>query len=179
MTVRNHILVGTIARGGSFDVERYMNDARDAVIALAVESEQAAELATSMRKRAHGRYSDPAGTHDYRDRDVRNLKRRAKQSLGVAAKLRELADDPMALRDLVEHARGAAWADVANNLQRRLAVEGMRPDQDPDYESMRDARMQALRLVDLQALSSQQRVRRKREQKAEKTTVDTSANAAD
>ncbi|GAA5153413.1 hypothetical protein GCM10025768_23040 [Microbacterium pseudoresistens] len=179
LTVRNHILVGTIARGGSFDVERYMNDARDAVIALAVESEQAAELATSMRKRAHGRYSDPAGTHDYRDRDVRNLKRRAKQSLGVAAKLRELADDPMALRDLVEHARGAAWADVANNLQRRLAVEGMRPDQDPDYESMRDARMQALRLVDLQALSSQQRVRRKREQKAEKTTVDTSANAAD
>jgi hypothetical protein len=39
----------------------------------------------------------------------------------------------------------------------------MRPEQDPDYATMREARMQALRLVDLQALSSQQRAKRKRE----------------
>jgi hypothetical protein len=38
----------------------------------------------------------------------------------------------------------------------------MRPDQDPDYDRMREARMQALRLVDLQALSSQQRAKAKR-----------------
>ena len=63
-------------------------------------------------------------------------------------------------------AREAAWADVRGNLDRRLHVEGMRPDQDPDYEVMREARMQALRLVDLQALSSEQRARRKREQQA-------------
>jgi hypothetical protein len=45
----------------------------------------------------------------------------------------------------------------------------MRPDQDPDYDRMREARMQALRLVDLQALSSAQRAkdrRRKKQQKA-------------
>jgi hypothetical protein len=93
---------------------------------------------------------------------VRNLRRRAKQSHGVASKLRELMDDEAALRTIVEEARAGAWADVRHNLDRRLRVEGMRPDQDPDYDRMREARMQALRLVDLQALSSQQRAKAKR-----------------
>jgi hypothetical protein len=81
-----------------------------------------------------------------------------------------MTEDPAALGELVEEARSAAWADVRGNLDRRLRVEGMRPDQDPDYERMRDARMQALRLVDLQALSSEQRARRKREKAAEKAS---------
>jgi hypothetical protein len=168
LTVKNHILVGTIAQGGSFDVAKYMNDAREALLALAAESEEAAELATKLRKRAHGRYSDPHGTHDYRDRDVRNLKRRAKQSSAVADRLREMAEDAETLRFLVEAARAAAWGDVAGNLQSRLTVEAMRPDEDPDYATMREARMQALRLVDLQALASDQRARRKNREKAEK-----------
>ncbi|WP_181158260.1 asparagine synthase [Microbacterium sp. MYb64] len=168
LTVKNHILVGTIAQGGSFDVVKYMNDAREALLALAAESEEAAGLATKLRKRAHGRYSDPHGTHDYRDRDVRNLKRRAKQSSAVADRLREMAEDAETLRFLVEAARAAAWGDVAGNLQSRLTVEAMRPDEDPDYATMREARMQALRLVDLQALASDQRARRKNREKADK-----------
>ena len=168
LTVKNHILVGTIAQGGSFDVSKYVNDAREALLALAAESDEAAELATKLRKRAHGRYSDPHGTHDYRDRDVRNLKKRARQSAAVADRLREMADDPETLRFLVEAARAAAWGDVAGNLQSRLAVEAMRPDEDPDYETMREARMQALRLVDLQALASDQRARRKNREKVDK-----------
>ncbi|KJL19824.1 hypothetical protein RL72_02869 [Microbacterium azadirachtae] len=168
LTVKNHILVGTIAQGGSFDVAKYMNDAHEALLALAAESEDAAELANKLRKRAHGRYSDPHGTHDYRDRDVRNLKKRAKQSSAVADRLREMADDPETLRFLVEAARAAAWGDVAGNLQSRLTVEAMRPDEDPDYDTMREARMQALRLVDLQALASEQRARKKNREKADK-----------
>jgi len=160
--------VGTIAQGGSFDVAKYMNDAHEALLALAAESDEAAELANKLRKRAHGRYSDPHGTHDYRDRDVRNLKKRAKQSSAVADRLREMADDPETLRFLVEAARAAAWSDVAGNLQSRLTVEAMRPDEDPDYATMREARMQALRLVDLQALASDQRARRKNREKADK-----------
>ena len=164
LTVKNRILVGTIAQGGVFDAARYLADAREALLAMAAESEQAAERVTTWRKRARGRHSDPASTHDYRDRDVRNLRRRAKQSAGVAEKLRAIAEDPEQLGALVEGAREAAWVDVRGNLDRRLHVEGMRPDQDPDYAVMREARMQALRLVDLQALSSEQRARRKREQ---------------
>ncbi|MBW1640443.1 asparagine synthase [Microbacterium resistens] len=171
LVVKNHILVGTIGQGGSFDVERYVQDARDALRGLAAESAEAADLATRLRKRAHGRHSDPVGTHDYRDRDVRNLKRRAKQAAGVAQRLEAMAEDHEALRELVEQARRAAWGDVASNLQRRFQVEAMRPDQDPDYAVMREARMQALRLVDLQALSSEQRARRRRREKAEKAAA--------
>lgn len=162
LTVKNQILVGTIAQDGVFDVEQYIQDARAALLDMADESAQAAENVTRLRKRARGRYSDPHGTHDYRDRDVRNLRRRARQSAGVADRLKAMAEDRDQLARLVEDAREAAWADVRGNLDRRLVVEGMRPDQDPDYATMREARMQALRLVDLQALSSQQRAKRKR-----------------
>lgn len=164
LTVKNHILVGTIAKGGVFDVDQYVDDAREALLAMATEAEQAAELVTRLRKRARGRHSDPSSTHDYRDRDVRNLRRRARQSMGVANQLKAMLDDPEQLRTLVEDARKAAWGDVRGNLDRRLHVEAMRPDQDPDYAIMREARMQALRLVDLQALSSERRARRKREE---------------
>ncbi|WP_144876801.1 asparagine synthase [Microbacterium sp. 1.5R] len=167
LAVKNHILIGTIAEGGVFDTHEYIADAREALRAMAEESEEAEENLTALRKRARGRHSDPSGTHDYRDRDVRNLRRRAKQSHGVATRLRELMDDEDALRTMVEEAREAAWSDVRHNLDRRLRVEGMRPDHDPDYARMRDARMQALRLVDLQALSSQQRARAKRKKKQE------------
>lgn len=168
LAVKNHILVGTIAEGGVFDTEKYIADAREALRAMAEESEEAAETVTALRKRARGRHSDPVGTHDYRDRDVRNLRRRAKQSTGVALRLREMMDDPEELGRMVEEAREAAWADVRHNLDRRLRVEGMRPDQDPDYDKMREARMQALRLVDLQALSAEQRAKAKRKKKLEK-----------
>ncbi|MEV4736237.1 MULTISPECIES: asparagine synthase [unclassified Microbacterium] len=168
LAVKNHILIGTIAEGGVFDTQKYMDDAREALRAMAEESEEAEENLTALRKRARGRHSDPSGTHDYRDRDVRNLRRRAKQSHGVATRLREMMQDDAALTTIVEEAREAAWSDVRHNLDRRLRVEGMRPDQDPDYDRMRDARMQALRLVDLQALSSLQRAKAKRTKKQQK-----------
>ena len=131
--------------------------ARDALLSLATEAEEAAALAKRQRKAAWGQYSQPDGTHDYRDRDVRNLRRRGRQYLRVAKELRRRGDDPDALAGLVEAAREAAWADVESNLERRLRVEGMRPESDPDYERMRAARMQSLRLVDLERLAAQHR----------------------
>ncbi|WP_285635286.1 asparagine synthase [Microbacterium arabinogalactanolyticum] len=178
LAVKNQILVGTIARGGVFEIDHYMDVARTALLAMAKESDEEAERLVALRKRAKGRHSDPHGTHDYRDRDVRNLRRRARQSTGVADRLRKMTEEPDALRALVEDARVAAWGDVRGNLDRRLRVEAMRPDQDPDYERMRDARMQALKLVDLQALSSEQRARRKREKAAEKAAEKDAAKEA-
>ena len=172
LAVKNHILIGTIAENGVFDTDKYVADAREALRAMAEESEEVERNLTQLRKRARGRHSDPSGTHDYRDRDVRNLRRRAKQSHGVATKLRDMMEDDDALRVIVEEAREGAWADVRHNLDRRLRVEGMRPDQDPDYERMREARMQALRLVDLQALSSLQRAKAKRKKKQKSADAD-------
>jgi hypothetical protein len=87
---------------------------------------------------------------------VRNLRRRQKQPLHVAHELRRRADDTE-LRKLVLDARDAAWAEVAGNIDRTLRIEAA-PRSRPDYERMRTARMQALRLVDLPKLRAHRRV---------------------
>jgi hypothetical protein len=157
LAVRNHILVETIANDEPFDVALFSPFAHDTLVALAQEQERAAELARRQRKTAFGRFSDPDGTHDYRDRDMGNLRRRHRQYVGVAKELRRMAEDPHVVRTLVEQSRDAAWGDVEANLQRRLAVEGMRADLDPDYDMMRAARMQSLRLIDLPRLAAHRR----------------------
>jgi len=157
LTVRNHILVETIANDAAFDVARFTAFATDTLVALAEEQEAAAALVQRQRKKAWGKFSDSDGTHDYRDRDTRNLRKRQRQYLGVAKELRRRAADPDVVQELVEQSRDAAWGDVEANLQRRLRVEGMRPEFDPDYEMMRAARMQSLRLIDLPRLASHRR----------------------
>lgn len=161
LAVRNRILVETIARGGQFEESVFAEFARETLRALATEQDQAADRVTQQRKRAWGRFSDSSGTHDYRDRDTRNLRRRARQSRGVAKELRDLADDPERVGILVAAAREAAWGDVEANLSKRLDVEGMTADADPDYATMRRARMDALRMVDLARLASQAKKRAK------------------
>jgi hypothetical protein len=160
LAVKNRILVETISFDESFDASRFLPAARGAITALAEESEQAADGIRKARKAAWGKHSQPRGTHDYRDRDMRNLRRRVKQSLGVAKQLRAEAEDDEKLLAIVEQSREAAWTDVASTLDRRLRVEAMRPDEDPDYATMREARMQALRLVDLQKLAVDAKERR-------------------
>lgn len=157
LAVRNHILVETIARDAPFEVSTFAPFAHDTLVSLAEEQEAAAALAKRQRKKAWGKFTDPDGTHDYRDRDMRNLRKRHRQYVGVAKELRRIADDPHAVRVLVEQSRDAAWGDVEANLQRRLRVEGMRPDLDPDYDKLRGARMQSLRLVDLPRLAAHRR----------------------
>lgn len=138
LAVKNHILVGTIAQGGTFDLDKYTEDTRQALEAMATESEDAAAL-TELRKKARGSPLRPF-RHPRLPRPRRAQSAPAcQQSIGVATKLREIADDPEAVRELVESAREAAWSDVRGNLDRRLRVEAMRPDQDPDYERVRCA----------------------------------------
>lgn len=170
LAVRNHILMQTIAQDEPFDVDAVGSFARDTLRALADEQQAAADLAQKQRKKAWGKYSDPDGTHDYRDRDTRNLRKRRSQYVGVAKELRRRAEDPEAIGELVEQARDAAWGDVESNLERRLNVEGMRADVDPDYEIMRSARMQSLRLIDLPRLASHRRAVREHVDAADGST---------
>lgn len=166
LSLKNTILVHILADGEDFDPQRYLPDARAALEALADEAEADAARAERERKRARTRHSDSVGTHDYRSRDVRNLRRREKQSLHVASELRLRAADDDELQRLIADARDAAWAEVAKNIDSTLRIASYRPDLEPDYERMRTARMQALRLVDLPKLrahrrsaSTQQRLR--------------------
>lgn len=157
LSLKNTILVHILAEGEDFDPDRYLDEARAALLTLAEEAEADAARTEAERKAARRRYSDSDGTHDYRSRDTRNLRRRQKQSLHVAHELRTRADDEEELRKLVVDARDAAWSEVAKNIDRTLLIEAARPDLEPDYERMRTARMQALRLVDLPKLRAHRR----------------------
>jgi len=157
LSLKNTILVHILADGEDFDLDRYLPEAKAALEVLAAEAEQDAARTERERRAARGRHSDSDGTHDYRSRDVRNLRRRQKQSLHVAHELRARAEDEEELRKLVVDARDAAWAEVAGNIDRTLRIEAARPDLEPEYERMRGARMQALRLVDLPKLRAHRR----------------------
>ena len=157
LALKNKILVEILAGGADFDVDRFMPDARDTLLALAAEADADGVRARLEQKKASRRFRDPYGSHDYSSRDVRNLRRRRKQAERVAAELRARAADDAELRQLVEAAREAAWADVARNIDRTLRIEAARPDLEPDYAKMREARMQSLRLVDLPRLAAHKR----------------------
>ncbi|MFT4050740.1 MAG: asparagine synthase [Microbacterium sp.] len=157
LSLKNTILVHILADGEDFDLDRYLPDARATLEGLAEEAEADAARTEEARKVARWRHSESDGTHDYRNRDARNLRRRAKQSLHVANELRRKAQDEEELRKLVSDARDAAWAEVSYNIDRTLRIEASRPDLDPDYEHTRVARMQALRLVDLPRLRAHRR----------------------
>lgn len=168
LSLKNSILVHILAEGEDFDSDRFVPDARDALLTLATEAEDDAARAEAERKAARRRHTESGGTHDYRSRDVRNLRRRQKQSLHVATELRARADDEEELRKLIADARDAAWSEVAKNIDSALRIEAARPDLEPDYDRMRTARMQALRLVDLPKLRAHRRsVAKQRELRAE------------
>lgn len=167
LSLKNSILVHILAEGQDYDAERFIPDAREALLALADEADADAERTDLERRQASRKYTDSDGTHDYRRRDVRNLKRRRDQSRAVAAELRARAADDVALLHLVDTARSAAWDEVASNIDRTLRIESARPDLDPDYASLRRARMQSLRLVDLPRLRAHRRSAAKRRSERE------------
>lgn len=171
LSLKNRMLVHILAEGEGFDVERYVPEAKQTLLELADEADADAARADRERKLARGRFTESDGTHDYRSRDVRNLRRRRKQSRHVAQELRARAADDDEVRKLVLDARDAAWAEVAKNIDSTLRIEAARPDLDPDYERMRVARMQALRLVDLPKLSSRRRSIAKQQQLRERGVV--------
>lgn len=157
LALKNRILVDILAAGEGFDVDRFLPDAKETLLSLAAEAEADAARTERERKRARRRFSDSDGTHDYRSRDVRNLRRRRKQSERIARELRARAENPEELRSLVEAAREAAWAEVSRNIDSSLRISAARPDLEPDYEKMRGARMQSLVLVDLARLAAHRR----------------------
>lgn len=157
LRLKNEILMTVLAMGANYNEDWFVPIARDTLYILADEADAAADQLAATIERAKGRHHTSYGTHDYRNRDVRNLNRRRKQSKHVAQQLRERAEDEAELHKLVEGAREAAWADVERNLERTLNIVASRPDHDADYEQMRSARMQSVRLVDLAKLEANRR----------------------
>lgn len=159
MALKNRIVIDILGEGHDFVASTFVDEAREIMLSLAQEARDAAERVAAQRKRAWGQHSSPHGTHDYRDRDTRNLRRRGREYKKVAKELERRAADDAELLRIIEQARVAAWDDVAANIDSTLKVVGERPDLDPNYTKMRDARMQSVMMIDLTNLAARQRRR--------------------
>lgn len=166
LALKNRILVATVGQGRDFDPAVFDADAIEVLENLALEASDASAHLRHLWHVARTKRHESTGTHDYRAGDVKNLKKRSKQSAGVADRLRNTAASRARVRHLVESARDAAWHDVELNLARTLDVSSAHPEHEPDYERMRDARMQALAQIDLQMLAAQQKARQRQAEKA-------------
>ncbi|HOA87004.1 MAG TPA: asparagine synthase [Microbacteriaceae bacterium] len=166
MALKNKILVESIGEGHDFDPAAFIDEARTVMLGLAQEANDGAARVAEQRKSAWGLHTKSRGTHDYRDRDTGNLRRRGREYKRVAKELERRAADEGELLRLIEQSREAAWEDVAANIASTLKLVAQRPDLDDDYEQMREARMEALRHVDLSDLAAQQKKRAKAVRKA-------------
>ena len=84
------------------------------------EDEQASAAATGGRA---------ANEHDYRRRDVGNLRRRQRVYAAVARLLTDRRDDPIYVQGLSEAAQRDAWGEIADAIEARLDRAGT--DADP------------------------------------------------
>lgn len=166
MALKNRILVESIGEGNDFDPSAFIDEAREIMHSLAQEANDSAARVADQRKSAWGLHTKSRGTHDYRDRDTGNLRRRGREYKRVATELERRAGDEAELLRIIEQAREAAWEDVAANIASTLKLVVQRPDLDVDYAQMREARMEALKSFDLTELAGQQRKRAKAVRKA-------------
>ena len=139
LTVRNHILVETIAHDEPFELDRFAPlrpaDSRGAGRRAA----GCADLVRRQRKAPGASHSDSHGTHDYRDRDVRNLRRRQKQYLGRRegpARPRERPGGGRRIGDRSPRRRVGGCRGQPRCAD--CASRGCDPSHDPDYAT--DAR---------------------------------------
>ena len=166
MSLKKRIVVEILRDGHNFNPADFLDDARDVLLELAKESRDAAQRVSEERKSAWGVHTRSRGTHDYRDRDTGNLRRREREYKRVAKELERRAGDETELLRIIEQARAATWEEVSANIDSTLRVVGQRPDLEPDYAKMRAARMEALLLVDLPKLAGRQKKRAKAARKA-------------
>src|SRR5690606_23078251 len=111
--VKNVVILRTLRDGADFELEWYTDAVRTELEALAVENETAAEQLVRDAAYAQGRHFRAATARDYVDRDVPKLRRRRRVHLALAARLRALADDELAVVALVEDTRMRPRADIA------------------------------------------------------------------
>lgn len=169
LTVKNRILVDTLAGDINFSVDKYVEFARETLRDLARESEGEVARLDGMMQRAKRRRSRPLSMHDYQKADLGNLQHRRDLADLVAHKLRERAADSEGVEELVRVARDAAWGEISRNIQFNLDSEFATVGELTEDERLdREDRMRDVVRLDLPKLEKDLRVIRRRQAAAER-----------
>lgn len=146
MALKNRIIVMALRGDEPFDATRAAAAAREVIHELVQELDQVAEWSAAERESASQREGRSAHQHDYHRADAWNLRLRERINAAVAERLTELRGDDAYLAEFAERARQEAWAEIAGEIDARLAREWPEIEVDEAYERERDDRMRGLTL---------------------------------
>jgi hypothetical protein len=143
LAVTNRLIVRSLRDGKNYDAQRVRLRVTTEILKLAVEKEKDAKR---IRKVLQGVADKPGvadSPNDFRARDAKTLKRRARVSAGLAARLAELATDPDVVGDIAERANSAFLDEFAVSVARG-ARAFRTPTGQPLSEMDRNAELQGL-----------------------------------
>ena len=156
MEVKNHIIVGALRHDEPFDVESTGLEVRQSLTRLAAEQSNYADRVTDvLRERAVRARGSVKHEHDYHPEDLATLDLRTAVYSRVAAELRQRAENPGYVAEIVETARQDAWGELGDAVELRLDRLPQPPVKNADYERNRARRIRTLIDVDLAALRQQ------------------------
>jgi len=107
LAVTNRLIVRSLRDGQDFDEERLRERVTRELRKLAAEKEKDAARIRAVLETVGDKPGAADGPADFRARDAKTLKRRARVSSGLAARLIELATDAEVVGDLAARAHGA------------------------------------------------------------------------
>ncbi|MEO6115347.1 MAG: hypothetical protein ABIP33_03090 [Pseudolysinimonas sp.] len=145
LAVTNRLIVRSLRDGQNYDEQRVRLRVTKEILKIAVEKEKDAERVRKILETVADKPGAADDASDFRARDAKTLKRRAKVSTGLAERLAELATDPELVGGLAARAHSAFLDEFAVSVAR-----GVRSFNDP----ARDAPLSLMdRNAALQSLS--------------------------
>jgi len=107
LAVTNRLIVRSLRDGQDYDEERVRQRVTTEIQKLAAEKQKDAKRIRKVLETVGDKPGAADGPDDFRARDAKTLKRRAKVSEGLAERLTELATDPDTVGDVAERAHRA------------------------------------------------------------------------
>lgn len=141
MNVKNRFIVRALRDGDAFDVEADAAIVKEELRKAAEEQRLNASNVSDYQAVARRSRGVARHQHDYRNADVRPLRRREQMYDALAVKLDKLAANPAKVTEIAESAREKAWAEISDQIE--LTLDRLRAieTKDADYDTERPERL--------------------------------------
>jgi len=126
LAVTNRLIVRSLRDGQDYNEQRLRQRVTTEILKVAAEKEKDAERIRAILETVADKPGAADDASDFRARDAKMLKRRAKVSEGLAERLNELAVDPDVLGEVADRAHAAFLDEFAVSVAR-----GVRAFDDP------------------------------------------------
>ncbi len=144
LAVTNRLIVRSLRDGQDYDEERVRQRVMKELLKLAAEKEKDAKRILKVLETVGDKPGAAGGPDDFRARDAKTLKRRAKVSTGLADRLTELATDPEVVGELASRAHSAFLDEFAVSVVRGAHAFDSPAGKKPLTEMDRVAQLQGL-----------------------------------